>query len=166
VAALERRTRDAQADDAGADHDDALSLCHLVLRVLELSGYHRSRRRQRRAREQRGLALPTLDLTAQCEVTDAECARLPCAPRAGAIRLLAAAFGCAGGGDEAGGSPPPPATPRFAPAFGGEASSPPVKLVQHPTNDDRWYVVEQRRRVFTLLGPRANGARLRRALGT
>ena len=31
----------------------------------------------------------------------------------------------------------------FAVAFGGLAFENAVKLVQHPTNDNRWYVVEQ-----------------------
>ncbi len=61
--------------------------------------------------------------------------------------LLASA--CGGGGGS--GSAPPPTAVRFLPAFGGESFSLPLKLVQHPTNDDRWYVVEQRGRVFTLL---------------
>ena len=36
-------------------------------------------------------------------------------------------------------------------AFNGRSFSSPVKLVQHPTNDDRWYVVEQGGLVKTFL---------------
>jgi glucose/arabinose dehydrogenase len=34
-----------------------------------------------------------------------------------------------------------------------------VKLIQHPTNADRWYVVEQRGKVFTLLASNPAGTR-------
>ena len=71
-----------------------------------------------------------------------------------ALALAAAVHGCGGGGDGGGGGappPPPPATVQFVAAFGGEAFSLPVKLIQHPSDADRWYVVEQRGRVFTLL---------------
>jgi glucose/arabinose dehydrogenase len=66
-----------------------------------------------------------------------------------ALALLA----CGGGGDDGGGGnpPPPPVAVQFLPAFGGEQFASPVKLVQHPTDADRWYVVEQRGKVFTLL---------------
>jgi glucose/arabinose dehydrogenase len=62
---------------------------------------------------------------------------------------LAAALACGGGG---GGTTAPrgPAV-AFAVAFGGLAFENPVKLVQHPTNDDRWYVVEQEGKVWTFL---------------
>jgi glucose/arabinose dehydrogenase len=39
----------------------------------------------------------------------------------------------------------------FSDAFPGRAFTNPVKLVQHPTNDDRWYVVEQGGLVLTFL---------------
>lgn len=39
----------------------------------------------------------------------------------------------------------------FAPAFGGEAFSSPLKLIQHPSDDDRFYVVERGGTVETLL---------------
>ncbi|HKA16222.1 MAG TPA: PQQ-dependent sugar dehydrogenase [Myxococcota bacterium] len=45
----------------------------------------------------------------------------------------------------------------LAPAFGGISFSSPVKLVQHPTDDDRWYVVEQGGRVRTFLATNASG---------
>ncbi len=72
------------------------------------------------------------------------------APLCGLFALLSA---CGGGSDDVGGGnpPPPPAAVRFVPAFGGEAFALPIKLVQHPIDDDRWYVLEQRGRVFTLL---------------
>jgi glucose/arabinose dehydrogenase len=44
-----------------------------------------------------------------------------------------------------------PAGVDFADAFPGRAFSLPVKLVQHPTNDHRWYVVEQGGLVKTFL---------------
>ncbi len=73
---------------------------------------------------------------------------------------LAACGGGDGGGGGGGGNPPPPAgTVRFVPAFGGESFALPVKLVQHPSNDDRWYVVEQRGKVFTLLASNPAGSR-------
>lgn len=40
---------------------------------------------------------------------------------------------------------------RFDPAFAGEFFTSPLKLVQHPSDDDRFYVVEQRGTVVTLL---------------
>ena len=40
---------------------------------------------------------------------------------------------------------------RFDPAFEGESFTSPLKLVQHPSDDDRFYVVEQRGTVVTLL---------------
>jgi glucose/arabinose dehydrogenase len=67
-----------------------------------------------------------------------------------------------GGSDGGGGGnplPPPPAAVRFLPAFGGESFALPVKLVQHPTDADRWYVVEQRGKVFTLLASNPAGTR-------
>ncbi|MBM4382629.1 MAG: PQQ-dependent sugar dehydrogenase [Deltaproteobacteria bacterium] len=45
------------------------------------------------------------------------------------------------------------------PAFGGELFASPVKLVQHPSDADRWYVVEQRGRVFTLRASNPAGTR-------
>jgi len=62
-------------------------------------------------------------------------------------------IGCGSGGDGGGGGnpPPPPLAVQFLPAFSSEQFAAPVKLVQHPTDADRWYVVEQRGKVFTLL---------------
>jgi glucose/arabinose dehydrogenase len=71
-------------------------------------------------------------------------------------------LGACGGSDGGGGGnppPPPPAVVRFAPAFGSEAFALPVKLIQHPTNADRWYLVEQRGKVFTLLASNPAGTR-------
>jgi len=67
---------------------------------------------------------------------------------AAALALLACG---SGGNGDGGGNPPPPAAVRFVPAFAGADFSAPVKLVQHPTDADRWYVVEQRGKVFTFL---------------
>jgi glucose/arabinose dehydrogenase len=75
-----------------------------------------------------------------------------------ALALLAAGSGCGGHGG-GGGAPPPAEMVRFVPAFGGEAFSQPLKLVQHPTDTDRWYVVEQGGRVFTLLASNPAGSR-------
>jgi len=77
-----------------------------------------------------------------------------------ALTLLA----CGGGSDDGGGggNPPPPPFPavvRFLPAFGSEQFAAPVKLVQHPSDADRWYVVEQRGKVFTLLASNAAASR-------
>ena len=72
--------------------------------------------------------------------------------RIAAALVSAFALACGGSGDGGGNPPPPPpAVVRFVSAFGGEVFAQPVKLVQHPTNADRWYVVEQRGKVFTLL---------------
>jgi glucose/arabinose dehydrogenase len=77
-----------------------------------------------------------------------------------ACAAASVALACGGSGsDGGGGNPPPPAVVRFLPAFGGERFAAPVKLVQHPTNADRWYVVEQRGRVFTLLASNPAGSR-------
>jgi glucose/arabinose dehydrogenase len=83
--------------------------------------------------------------------------------RALALGALALAA-CGGDGDGGGGgggvgNPPPPATVSFVPAFGGETFAAPVKLLQHPSDDDRWYLVEQRGRVFTLLASNPGGSR-------
>jgi glucose/arabinose dehydrogenase len=45
------------------------------------------------------------------------------------------------------------------PAFAGETFSLPVKLLQHPSDDARWYVVEQRGRVITFLASDPAGTR-------
>ncbi len=74
--------------------------------------------------------------------------------------LLGFVSGCGGGAGGGGNPPPPPATVRFLPAFGSEAFAQPIKLVQHPTNDDRWYVVEQRGKVFTLLASNPAASRV------
>lgn len=86
------------------------------------------------------------------------------APAVAALAGAALAFGACGSGDGGGGgggggNPPPPPAVRFLPAFGGEAFALPVKLVQHPTDDDRWYVVEQRGKVFTLRASNPSASR-------
>ena len=64
--------------------------------------------------------------------------------------LCAAGAACSGGGgshdddDRISGV-------SLAQAFGGRTFNAPVKLVQHPTNDNRWYVVEQGGLVKTFL---------------
>jgi glucose/arabinose dehydrogenase len=64
------------------------------------------------------------------------------------------AFACtgggSGGGDGGGGGGNPPTT-KLEPAFGGLTFSSPVKLVQHPRDADRWYVVEQGGKIWTFL---------------
>ena len=68
----------------------------------------------------------------------------------GPALLLGFAAACGGGGGGGGGIRPTPAL-DFDPAFGGRSFDNPVKLVQHPTDDDRWYVVEQGGLVKTFL---------------
>ena len=46
---------------------------------------------------------------------------------------------------------------QFGTAFGGETFSRPLLLVQHPVDDDRWYVVEQRGKIFTFLASNPAG---------
>lgn len=60
----------------------------------------------------------------------------------------AALLACGGGGGSAGGDGPAVA---FETAFGGIAFDRAVKLVQHPTDDGRWYVVEQDGHIRTFL---------------
>jgi glucose/arabinose dehydrogenase len=91
---------------------------------------------------------------------------MPTAMRARAQSLLAgaafASLACGSGGDGGGGGgnpPPPPATVRFVPAFDGVDFSQPVKLVQHPSDADRWYVVQQRGRVYTFLASNPTASR-------
>jgi glucose/arabinose dehydrogenase len=57
---------------------------------------------------------------------------------------------CGGGGGSAGGGGGGDDL-TLEPAFGGIDFDAPVKLVQHPVNDDRWYVVEQGGKIFTFL---------------
>ena len=77
--------------------------------------------------------------------------------RARAAALSASVFlawacggGGSGGGDGGGGGNPPPTT-KLDPAFGGLNFTMPVKLVQHPSDSDRWYVVEQGGKIWTFL---------------
>ncbi len=82
-------------------------------------------------------------------------------PRSSRSLLLAACVvACGSGGERSNDSgTPPPTAVAFTPAFGSEAFALPLKLVQHPTDADRWYVVEQRGKVFTLLASSPVGSR-------
>lgn len=62
--------------------------------------------------------------------------------------LCSALAACGGGG---GGSAESDLPVALAEAFGGLAFASPVKLVQHPEDDDRWYVVEQGGKIHTFL---------------
>ncbi len=66
----------------------------------------------------------------------------------GALGALAAACG-SGGGDGVETVTGIPAS--LEPAFGNLPFANPVKLVQHPDDDDRWYVVEQGGKIWTFL---------------
>lgn len=69
----------------------------------------------------------------------------------------ALAFLACGGGKS---DPPPvPVAIELVSAFGGEAFNQPLDLVQHPTNDDRWYVVEKAGQIHTLLASNPSGTR-------
>jgi glucose/arabinose dehydrogenase len=74
------------------------------------------------------------------------------------VALLCVAAACSGGGDGGGGDGVGtiPAI-DLDPAFGSISFDNPVKLVQHPTNDDRWYVVEQGGQVWTFLASNPTG---------
>jgi glucose/arabinose dehydrogenase len=76
-----------------------------------------------------------------------------------AAALCIAGTACDGGGshDGGGGVITNPSV-DFAPAFGGISFDNPVKLVQHPTNADRWYVVEQGGLVKTFLASNPSGS--------
>jgi glucose/arabinose dehydrogenase len=77
----------------------------------------------------------------------------------GLAALCIAVTACGGGGGHhgGGGSATVP-TVNLASAFGGRTFSNPVKLVQHPTDDARWYVVEQGGLVRTFLSTNTSGA--------
>lgn len=68
--------------------------------------------------------------------------------------LCIAGAGCDGGGHHNGGGgfTTVPGV-DLVPAFGGASFDSPVKLVQHPTDDTRWYVVEQGGLVRTFSNP-------------
>ena len=68
--------------------------------------------------------------------------------------LLAIGAACSGGGGSGGVAPPPLA---LEPAFDGIDFTRPVKLVQHPSEDERWYVVEQGGLVWTFLASDPDG---------
>ena len=87
------------------------------------------------------------------------------AARAAALAawLCLAAFACGGGGGGSGsgggggGNGPP--NMMLEAAFGGINFSAPVKLVQHPDVDDRWYVVEQGGKIWTFLASNPAGTK-------
>jgi len=68
----------------------------------------------------------------------------------------AALMACGGGGGAGGGGGPDVA---FETAFDGIDFDRAVKLVQHPTDDGRWYVVEQDGDIWTFLASDPNGTR-------
>jgi len=74
-----------------------------------------------------------------------------------AAALCAAAIACSGGGGH-GGDDGTLTGISLAAAFGGRTFSSPVKLVQHPTDAHRWYVVEQGGLVKTFLDTDTNAA--------
>ena len=80
--------------------------------------------------------------------------RTSCARAVALAACVGLAWACkgggSGGGDGGGGGNPPPTT-KLDPAFGGLTFSLPVKLVQHPSDSDRWYVVEQGGKIWTFL---------------
>ena len=80
--------------------------------------------------------------------------RTRCARAAALSACVCLAWACkgggSGGGDGGGGGNPPLATQLEA-AFGGLTFAMPVKLVQHPSDSDRWYVVEQGGKIWTFL---------------
>lgn len=66
------------------------------------------------------------------------------------LALAAFAVACGNGGDGGGGIPAS-TTVALEAAFDGAVFDRPVKLVQHPDDDDRWYVVEQGGAIVTFL---------------
>ena len=74
-----------------------------------------------------------------------------CGGLGAALGIAGTACDGSGGGHHSGGGFVSTPGVDLAPAFGGASFNSPVKLVQHPTNDDRWYVVEQGGRVQTFL---------------
>jgi len=68
------------------------------------------------------------------------------------LALTAALFACSsGGGGGGGGEDRVPPDVELLAAFAGLAFDQPVKLVQHPTDATRWYVVEQGGEIRTFL---------------
>lgn len=77
--------------------------------------------------------------------------------RAALVLAVAACSGSGSGGGGFGGEVPDLAV-ALAPAFDGQDFTRPVKLVQHPTVDDRWYAVEQGGLVWTFLASDVAGS--------
>jgi Glucose/sorbosone dehydrogenases len=77
-----------------------------------------------------------------------------------AAALFAFGLACGGGGGGGGGHGDDAALGGISleAAFSNRSFSSPVKLVQHPTNDHRWYVVEQGGHVRTFLDTDMNAA--------
>jgi glucose/arabinose dehydrogenase len=79
-------------------------------------------------------------------------------PLAASLATLGlAALACGGGGGSAGGGSGAPNNLTLAPAFASLDFAQPVKLVQHPVDDNRWYVVEQGGKIFTFLASNPAG---------
>lgn len=68
----------------------------------------------------------------------------------GVVAVCIAGVACSGGGNDDGFRTIPAVD--LEPAFGNATFDRPVKLVQHPTNFTRWYIVEQGGRVKTFTG--------------
>ena len=73
-----------------------------------------------------------------------------------ALGILCSALAACGGGG--GGTAKAPKL-ILEQAFGGIQFSSPVKLVQHPVDDNRWYVVEQGGKIFTFLASNPAGTK-------
>jgi hypothetical protein len=85
-----------------------------------------------------------------------------------AAALLAVGSACSGGGGGGGGHGDDASLSGISleAAFGGRTFSAPVKLVQHPTNDHRWYVVEQGGLVKTFLDTDTAAATIAATVGS
>jgi glucose/arabinose dehydrogenase len=83
-----------------------------------------------------------------------------------AAALCAAGVACGGGGGDAHDGEDTITGVSLAVAFNGRTFSSPVKLLQHPTNDHRWYVVEQGGLVKTFLDTDGVAATTAATVGT
>jgi glucose/arabinose dehydrogenase len=77
---------------------------------------------------------------------------------AAALGIASAACGGGGGGHGGGGGTKTVPALTLTAAFNNRSFNNPVKLVQHPTNADRWYVVEQGGLVRTFLASNTDPA--------
>jgi glucose/arabinose dehydrogenase len=80
--------------------------------------------------------------------------------------LCGAAVACGGGGGDAHDDTGAITGVTLAQAFSGRTFSSPVKLLQHPSNDHRWYVVEQTGAIKTFLDTDAAPATTAATVGT